>query len=586
MFIGDHYPMESIPQGQCLIVNVAHFLQHDDRLGSDIDAVKLHKLFEDVLNFVVTRVDDPTLLELEQTLIKFSKMNHSDYDAFFIIILSHGDPGGVIYTSDSQSIKISEISDYLTASICPTLANKPKVFIIQACRGTKENKPVTISLPEIPNEYTSHTNSEVMQLCATFHGQLSHGHTLSHDGGGPSSDVTNQTIPDKKDFYYAFATIDDHEALRHRTDGSWFIYEFVIAVKKFAHKYGHVNLQELMLKVNEQLSKHSYEDRMQACEVKHSITKKIVLSINTKGSYSLPSSAASSLTSSEDTVCHGLFLSSSRSRPSSVSELVVGTSVTPPLSPKSSHNKPSTGRSSFNSGILQRKKSTPSAEKAVIVPSVSGANLRHQYCEPHPLSRSSVVLSSNKAIKPGYRIVINIHSSLDDRLMKTIRGVFSDQLGFHVQVYSNLTRKGIKHLLETVANVDHSDLSYLVVIVLGTAIPKKLELSDIVRPFESLTNIPKLFLIEIKLNEKGYNSFYNDLIPVNIPLSFINIVNVLVDIEETFLQCLLQTITVSSDKVVFQDVLIAFQKRKSSCKMDTINNLKDTLVLHKLGSLK
>ena len=171
-------------------------------------------------------------------------------------------------------------------------------------------------------------------------------------------------------------------------------------------------------------------------------------------------------------------------------------------------------------------------------------------------------------------------------MIKTIRGVFSDQLGFHVQVYSDLTRKGIKHLLETVANVDHSDLSYLVVIVLGTAIPKKLELSDIVRPFESLTNIPKVFLIETKLNEKGYDSFYNDLIPVNISLSFINIVNALVDIEETFLQCLLQTITVSSDKVVFQDVmrsaLKVFQKRESSCKIKAIDNLKDTLVLHKL----
>ena len=105
---------------------------------------------------------------------------------------------------------------------------------------------------------------------------------MSHDGGGFSthnSNTTIQTIPDKKDFYYVFATIDNYEAMRHHTAGSWFIDEFVIAAKQFAHKYGHVYLQDLMLKVTMRLSHHSHKDRMQVCEVKSSITKNIILTV-------------------------------------------------------------------------------------------------------------------------------------------------------------------------------------------------------------------------------------------------------------------------------------------------------------------
>ena len=454
MHVGDHYPKESIPQGQCLIVNVAHFLQHDDRPGSDVDAVKLHSLFEDVLNFVVTRVDDPTLPQLQQALTKFFQMDHAAYDAFFIIILSHGDPGDVIYTSDSQSIKISEISDHFTASNCPTLANKPKVFIVQACRGQKHHIPVVATVSHshrasqdqtilgeaattlcddlhMANTFISDTEMAHDEQTANLDVTMSHttsphsgsqhddpkSRNMSHDGGGFSthnSNTTIQTIPDKKDFYYAFATIDDHEALRHRTDGSWFIYEFFIAVKQFAHKYGYVYLQELMLKVTERLSKHSYEDRMQVCEVKSSSAKKIILSINTKnGPISSPPSEASSLHSlfsaGEMVASNRPSLPSSRScsKSSSRHELVLAT-ATPPLSPFIT-------RADTWSASIRHSTSSPSLGKSrhytapggtLIVPSVSGRAQKHRPSEtslPHPLSRSSAgsSLAASHSSLPG-----------------------------------------------------------------------------------------------------------------------------------------------------------------------------------------
>ena len=125
-------------------------------------------------------------------------------------------------------------------------------------------------------------------------------------------------------------------------------------------------------------------------------------------------------------------------------------------------------------------------------------------------------MSQDPSIPQGYCIIINNNTMMyDDQTIERIRGVFSDQLGFHVQVYSDLTRKGIKHLLETIANVDHSELYCLVVIVLSkgekeSAIygsdGKKLQLKELMMWFSSdasptLEGKPKLFFIETQLNE-------------------------------------------------------------------------------------
>ena len=44
------------------------------------------------------------------------------------------------YTKDNETVKIEDILDKFTADKCPSLANKPKVFIVQACRGALKDK--------------------------------------------------------------------------------------------------------------------------------------------------------------------------------------------------------------------------------------------------------------------------------------------------------------------------------------------------------------------------------------------------------------------------------------------------------------
>ncbi|XP_019858170.1 PREDICTED: uncharacterized protein LOC109586427 [Amphimedon queenslandica] len=565
-----HYPMGSIPQGLCLLINIAHFKRHEDRPGSSIDAASIKDVFENVLNFKVTMIADPTLQELHQELIKFYKIDHSAYDAFFVVILSHGDSGNVIYTSDSQSIKISEISDYFTSRMCPTLANKPKVFIVQACRGSKHNK------------------------------------TVSTDTKSGGSDQIDSSTPDKVDFFYAFATIDEYEALRHFINGSWFINELVTVIRRFAIKFKKVNLEELMKKVNQSLSKKKYEDRMQACEVTSSIRKDIILSVNfsfASRTHSETSSMISSASSSEIMFNQKTLPKRVSSSPRNAMHTeLVATSMS--STPNHFYTRSRERRSYSHGSNISLPMATPSATSELVA-STSFISLRHQYSESSSYSMSRFSFSSSLASeseinlhflsgsfsykKPGYCIVINNNlSQYGHGKMETIRKVFSYQLGFHVQIYSSLTRKGIKRLLKTVATIDHSDIHCLIIVMLGIGKSKKLEISDIVTPFKSDNNTPKVFFFETNLNDKGYAFFYNELISLDIPHSFISIINDKVQMEETVLQYLLQTIKNSIVDVDFQSIMKSSQKAfsvlQSEHNIRFIDNLKNSLILKLLKS--
>lgn len=73
--------------------------------------------------------------QIDDALTQFSqhkKLTHTD--SVFVTIMSHGDMG-IISGTDSKAFKTEEIFQHLNAKNCPALVNKPKIIIIQACRG-------------------------------------------------------------------------------------------------------------------------------------------------------------------------------------------------------------------------------------------------------------------------------------------------------------------------------------------------------------------------------------------------------------------------------------------------------------------
>ena len=70
-------------------------------------------------------------------------------DSIFVVVMSHGNLGvikGIHWTPGNNDVfPIEHLYTHLNTENCPALLNKPKVIIIQACRGG--NALLTIGMP-------------------------------------------------------------------------------------------------------------------------------------------------------------------------------------------------------------------------------------------------------------------------------------------------------------------------------------------------------------------------------------------------------------------------------------------------------
>ena len=68
---------------------------------------------------------------------KEEEEDYHHYDSLIYIIASHGDQHGVIYDSDMTEIKVDDIIQEFNNVNCKALMLKPKIFILDHCRGRK-----------------------------------------------------------------------------------------------------------------------------------------------------------------------------------------------------------------------------------------------------------------------------------------------------------------------------------------------------------------------------------------------------------------------------------------------------------------
>ena len=122
------------PRGICLIVNNKNFSVSLRRDGADVDEKLLKGLFQD-LDFTVEVKHDLTRDEIKGTAEEFAAKDHSQFDAFVFFILSHGGDHDTILGCDEGAVGVRELMRMFTATKCPSLEAKPKLFFIQACRG-------------------------------------------------------------------------------------------------------------------------------------------------------------------------------------------------------------------------------------------------------------------------------------------------------------------------------------------------------------------------------------------------------------------------------------------------------------------
>lgn len=168
----------------------------------------------------------------------------------------------------------------------------------------------------------------------------------------------------------------------------------------------------------------------------------------------------------------------------------------------------------------------------------------------------------------GYCIIIN--NNISDEIMQfdEIRSVLSKEMGFHVEVYTKITRKGIHQLLSSLSSVDHADLDCLIITIFSEgkkeqciygADGKKLQVKELIAHFsrdscKTLSNKPKIFLFETQVKER-------DLLQASIEdieMKDVYIQSAIFteeEIQTTFLHEFVQTIHTIDDCFVFTDIV-------------------------------
>ena len=72
----------------------------------------------------------------KKVILRKCEIDFSKYSCFMAFIMSHGNEKGIAGT-DGNSVTADTLSSYITPKECKQLENKPKIFFIQACRGSE-----------------------------------------------------------------------------------------------------------------------------------------------------------------------------------------------------------------------------------------------------------------------------------------------------------------------------------------------------------------------------------------------------------------------------------------------------------------
>lgn len=134
------YQMKSYPRGICTIINNKSFSNMNEREGTDADAAALQQLFTH-FGFYTSRYNNLTGNQMRRLFKKVAAEDHTKYDCLVVAVLTHGTKGK-LYGTDGRLVPVEEVTEFFSGNKCPSLAGKPKVFLLQACRGERKDKGV------------------------------------------------------------------------------------------------------------------------------------------------------------------------------------------------------------------------------------------------------------------------------------------------------------------------------------------------------------------------------------------------------------------------------------------------------------
>lgn len=209
----NRYEINRNPHGYCIIINNLKFKDKNvpDRHGASKDEDSLQKLFTD-LKFRVVIERDLNKHEIERVAEKFAKRDHREFGALFFILMSHGGNRDCILGVKGRRTSVENLMVEFQARNCSSLKGKPKVFIIQTCRGCLDYANETFQSP-----VGSIQSQDVLSTSPSSDAQ-STGRPFTAD-----STLSRSVFPTEADFLLAFATVPGFVSYRFTEFGTIFI---------------------------------------------------------------------------------------------------------------------------------------------------------------------------------------------------------------------------------------------------------------------------------------------------------------------------------------------------------------------------
>ncbi|XP_077290316.1 caspase-8-like [Arctopsyche grandis] len=214
----EKYPiLDSNDVGYFLIINQKIFesngeIHFEERLGTDLDVQKLTLCWQ-AYGFTVKVLENLPHYRILPEISSHIKRTSSSHSAFAVCILSHGQ-NDVVFGSDSKPVEVNRIKEVL-CSYHEALICKPKLLIIQACRGEEMMKSV----------FTKNSNIR--------------------------TDSPLVILPEPADLLVFWATVANYVSYRDTLKGTWFIETLCNCMMNYGDK---LHLSDVFTKVNSVLS--------------------------------------------------------------------------------------------------------------------------------------------------------------------------------------------------------------------------------------------------------------------------------------------------------------------------------------------
>lgn len=216
------------------------------------------------------------------------KTDHSAYDAFVTVIMTHGGLGE-LYGVNGDAFPVHQLTLDFTAEKCPSLAGKPKLFFIQACRGDEYQLGYAVPVAG-NNEEGPSTRRQVNSPPSSLRFRTPRMDTSDPEELEEEPAIAAAKLPKKQrlvpsfaDFLLSYATLAGFKAQRDPQQGSIYIQTLCHYLELYGKSR---SLLDIVTSVHREVSEKVFREAessdqdggtifQQTPEVRHTLTRRV-----------------------------------------------------------------------------------------------------------------------------------------------------------------------------------------------------------------------------------------------------------------------------------------------------------------------